>query len=238
MDPDARAMPLWAADGVVREGELRLGQGGSEPTPNIASEWIRAARNAGVPGTDGDVAETVFYAICGVAASEDWIETQPAEHDDFPSVPIPADASELAASAETGREFSRLVDPLVDVEGVTRGTIRDSLRGLAEADLPADGDPVLEYGTATRLGGRSVDGSLLWGSTGGWRSLPAGINDFTLGGFNPIRKHLSYFVGKRLSFADRRRVTGMARRIGAIQELAQAADAHFAAAESAPLEPA
>ena len=71
---------------------------------------------------------------------------------------------------------------------------------------------------------------------GGWRNISGSIAGFTLGGFNPIQKHLSYRVGERLALQDRQRITAMARRIAAIQELAQVADEHLAAAEAAPLE--
>ena len=203
--------------------------------PNVAADWIRAARDAGVPGDDDAVADAVFHALCGVAASDAWLESQPVEYDDFPTVPLPADAAALAAAAETGRRYATLVDPCVEVDGVTRGTLRESLRGIAEAD-PCDADPVLEYGTETRSGGRAAGDDLLWGPTGGWRNMGGAASEFTLGGYNPIRKHLSYFVGKRLTFDDRRRVTAMARRIAAIRELTREADAHFRAAEAAPLE--
>ncbi len=241
MDPDARTLPLWAPPVGAREGELALGEADadqSSPDPNIVMDWIHAARDVGVPGSDSDVAETVFYAICGVVASESWLATQPVEHDDFPTVPLPSDPSELAAAAETGRAYSRLVDPCVDVEGITRGNIRQDLRGIVEPDPVSGADPVLEYGSRGRSGGRRVAQDLLWGVDGGWRHISDDILSFTLGGWNPIRKHLSYWVGEQLTHASRRRVTTMARRIVAIQQLTQAANVHFAAAEADPLEPA
>ena len=241
MDPDARALPLWASTLGAREGELALEDASADRDgrrSNISDRWIRAARGVGVPGNDARVAETVFYAICGVAASVAWLETQPVEYDDFPTVPIPANAAALAAAAELGREYALLVDPCVEVEGVSRGTVRENLRGVAEADQPSDGDPVLGYGWTKRLGGKFVEGALLWGPDEGWRNVGTDVWEFRLGGFNPIGKHLSYLLGKRLEYADRRRVTDMVRRIVAIQELTQAADVHFAATQAGPLEPA
>ena len=219
MAPDSRVLPLRSPE-----------------EPNITDDWIRAARAAGVPGDDDAVADAVFHALCGVAASDGWLASQPVEYDDFPTVPLPADAAALAAAAETGRRYAALVDPCVEVDGVTRGTFRESLRGIAEADA-CDADPVLEYGTGTRSGGRPAGDDLLWGPTGGWRNMGGTVSGaFTLGGYNPIPKHLSYFVGERLTFDDRRRVTAMARRIAALRELAREADAHFRAAEANPLE--
>ncbi len=230
-DPNTRALPLWAPP--------MLGQTDRSPTghTNITSAWIRAAAAVGVPGDDNDIAETVFYAICGVAASDAWLDTQPIEHDTFPTIPIPANANALQSAAATGRQYASLVDPCVEVEGVTRGTIRESLRGIAESDVPASGDPTLQYGRRGERGGKFVEGTLLWGPDQGWRNISSDIVNFTLGGFSPILKHLSYFKGQRLTFADRHYVTQMARRIAAIQELAHTADCHFHNAAAAPLEP-
>ena len=234
MDPDARALPLWAPPLELDQPDTT--EAGPARQANITTAWIHAARAAGVPGNDSAVAETVFYAICGVAASDAWLDTQPIEHDNFPTVPIPADSNALQSAATTGREYASLVDPCVEVEGVTRGTLRENLRGIAESDSPTAGDPVLQYGARNRLGGKLVEGRLLWGPEQGWRDISTDIANFTLGGFNPIRKHLSYFIGERLTFTDRRRVTEMARRIAAIQELTHTADTHFHTAAVAPLE--
>ncbi len=238
MEPNARALPLWAAAGAVYEGELALADPGSGPRPNITDRWIRAARAVGVPGDDPEVAETLFFAICGVVASHAWLASQPVEYDDFPTVPLPANAEDLLMAAATGREYGRLVDPWVEVEGVTRGAIRADLRGVAEPDVPKASDPVLEHGHKNRRGGRAVDGSLLWADNEGWRNVSAQVSEFTLGGFNPVGKHLSFFLAQPLTFAHRRKVTDMLRRIAAIEQLSHTADAHFAAAEVSPLEPA
>ena len=230
-DPNARVLPLWAPPVL---GEDRRETSGA----NIIHAWIRAARSAGVPGTDNAIAETIFYGICGVAVSDAWLNTQPIEHDYFPTVPIPADPNALQSAAVTGREYARLVDPCIEVESVTTGTLRKNLRGIAESDPLTGGDPILQYGTRSRRGGKLAEGALLWGPDRGWRNISTDITDFTLGGFNPILKHLSYFIDKPLRHSDRRRVTNMARRIAAIQELIDTADIHFYAAAAEPLEPA
>ena len=241
MDPDARALPLWAPTDGTRDGELALAHdpaSDSDMRPNIAQEWIRAARSVGVHGNDAEIAETVFYAICGVAASEAWLDSQPIEYDGLPTVPIPADADALAAAAETGKEYARLVDPWVEVDGVTRGVVREDLRMLAEADLPRGGDPILEYGSQGSLGGKLVEGGILWAGNEGWRNIDSEISQFSLGGFNTLGKHLAYFVRGRLTLAQRREVTAMARRIYGLLELSREANAHFAAAKLSALEAA
>ena len=61
-------------------------------------------------------------------ASPKWLATQPVEHDDFASVPLPSDPSALLDAANTGRKYADLVDPTVDVPGVTTGALRQSIR--------------------------------------------------------------------------------------------------------------
>ena len=251
MEPNTRVLPLW--DPPRRD----LGQILQTPrTHNLQQHWIDAAREAGTAGTDEQIAETIFYAICAVVASPQWLETQPEQYDDYPTVPVAADPSELASAARTGRQYAALVDPWIPVSGVTTGTIRPYLRGLADPD-PVNSDPTLGFGVYGKWGGLIDNNDLLWAKTGpqdesqpviaeGWRNIPPAIMDFELGGFKTIRKQLSYRLPYGfacnyglpchsancphhllLTAADRQQVQGTARRIAAIHHLAADADAHF-----------
>ena len=238
LDPDARALPLWKPHDIYREGGLFEGSAdeAAAHSPNIGGDWIGAAKAVGLSGSDRDIAEIVFYALCGVAVSPEWLATQPVEHDGFPTIPIPSDANQLVAAADTGRKYAGLVDPWADVSGVTEPPFDTAVQGIAVADSPAQDDPVLAYGSKGYLGGR-VDGtSLLWAENEGWRNIPPDVLDFRLGGFRPIQKHLSYFKDQPLTLEHRQLVTKMARRIVAILALASEADAHFVAAKASPLE--
>ena len=125
MEPDARVLPLWDPP---RRNPGQLVQ--TPRTHNLQQSWIDAARKAGTPGTDEQIAEAIFYAICAVAASPRWLKAQPEQHDDYPTVPVAADASDLAAAAQTGRRYAALVDPWVPVVGVTKGKLHPYLRGF------------------------------------------------------------------------------------------------------------
>ena len=238
MDPNARVLPLWKPHQFSREGELFQGIEDDESghLPNIGEDWIAAAKAVGLSGSDREMAETVFYALCGVAASPEWLATQPVEHDDFPAIPIPADPSALVAAAETGWRYAALVDPWIDVPGVTEPPFDNAVRGIAVADSPKHGNPVLAYGRKGQLGGKVNGTSLLWATNEGWRNIPADVLDFRLGGFRPIQKHLAYFKDEPLTLDHRQLVTKMARRIVAILALAPESNAHFAAAKASPLE--
>ena len=237
MDPDARAFPLWSPEVTP------LPSGISTPVPekpvlrpNIGEEWISAGRREGLTGSDGDIAEVIFYAVCGIAASNEWLETQPIEHDDFPSVPIPVHPDQILAAARLGREYAQLCDPWAEIDGVTKGSKRSHLRGIAVPDSVNGPDPILEYGVYRQHGGRPQSGDLLWAGNAGWRNVPDSITDYSLGGWNPIRKHLSYFVNRPLELEDRRRITSMACRIAELNRIAKTADSHFRIAKDKPLD--
>ncbi len=256
MEPNTRVLPLWDPP---RNDPGQMVQ--TPRTHNLQQRWIDAARKAGATGTDEQIAETIFYAICAVAASPEWLAAQPEQYDDYPTVPVAADPSEMAAAAQTGRQYAALIDPWVPVAGVTKGTIRSHLRGLADPD-PVNSDPPLGFGVYGKWGGLVHNDDLLWAKTDpqdqsqpavteGWRKIPPEIMDFELGGFKTIRKNLSYRLPYGfacqyglpcptancphqllLTDADRRQVQETARRIAAIQKLAAAADAHFQAAKA------
>jgi hypothetical protein len=66
-----------------------------------------------------------------------------------------------------------------------------------------------------------------------WRSVPASVWDYTIGGYQVIKKWLSYreqaLLGRALSADEAREVTHIARRIAAILLLYPALDANYLA---------
>jgi hypothetical protein len=66
-----------------------------------------------------------------------------------------------------------------------------------------------------------------------WRNIPASVWDYTLGGYQVIKKWLSYrehtLLGRALSTDEAREVTYMARRIAAIVLLSPALDTNYLA---------
>ncbi len=240
MDPNARALPLWKPRQFGREGELGSDQndlGDRRLEPNIDSSWLAGARANGLQGSDAEIAETLFYAICGIAASPQWLATQPTEFDDYATLPVPSDPGLLVAASATGREFAALIDPWTDVVGITSPPLDEAVQGIAVADSPQHGDPTLVYGRPGQLGGKIDGTSLLWSEDEGWRNIPPDVLDFRLGGYRAIEKHLAYYKDKPLTYEQREQVTTMARRIVAILALAPKADDHFAAAKAFALEP-
>ena len=70
-----------------------------------------------------------------------------------------------------------------------------------------------------------------------WRNVPASVWDYTIGGYQVIKKWLSYrekaLLGRGLTIEEAQEVTAMARRIAAILLLESALDANYAAVAGA-----
>ncbi|MCX6032061.1 MAG: DNA methyltransferase, partial [Chloroflexi bacterium] len=66
-----------------------------------------------------------------------------------------------------------------------------------------------------------------------WRNVPARVWDYTIGGYQVIKKWLSYreraLLGRGLTIEEAQEVTHMARRIAALMLLEPALDANYAA---------
>lgn len=227
VDPNARVMPLWEPGDAIGRAEGELGfEEDQDRVPNIRQSWIAAAKAAGLHETDAEVAETVFFALVGVCASPQWLATQPVTDPDFPTVPLPADPQDLDRAATIGRQFAALINPDVDVPGVTSEHIRDELRDVGVPDS-VQTEPTLAQGSSGRQGGRRQDNNLLWDDDQGWRNIPVEIWDYYLGGFQPISKRLSYRVGTVLTAQDREDIMHLARRLKALRALEPEADAVF-----------
>ena len=70
-----------------------------------------------------------------------------------------------------------------------------------------------------------------------WRNVPARVWDYTIGGYQVIKKWLSYrekaLLGRGLTIEEAQEVTAMARRIAAVLLLEPALDANYAAVSGA-----
>ena len=165
----------------------------------------------------------------------------------WPDSESPGAADELAVSAARGRELARLLDPQTPVLGVTTGDLRPELAIIAvpatsDGRNMADGWGHLGTGDAVMPGqGRAVDrphtaaeraamgNAAAFGDTtydvhlndnAHWRNVPAAIWNYKLGGYQVLKKWLSYreskVLGRPLLPEEVQHFTDTARRIGAI----------------------
>ncbi len=157
---------------------------------------------------------------------------------EWPRIPLPDSRELLLSSAELGRQVAALLDTEAPVDGVTGGALRAELKALGGLTKvgggqihPEEGGLALTagWGHAGKEGvtmpgrGRLVEKPLAGvGALSGagydvylneqvcWQSVPAAVWEFTIGGYQVIKKWLSYrektLLGRDLSVEEGRYV--------------------------------
>ncbi|MGH7043709.1 MAG: type ISP restriction/modification enzyme, partial [Acetobacteraceae bacterium] len=100
---------------------------------------------------------------------------------------------------------------------------------------PYAADEAATAAEATLLGARTHD--VFLNATACWRNVPETVWDFTIGGYQVLKKYLSYrerpLLGRTLTPAELRHVRDTARRLAALCLMAPELDANYRAAASA-----
>jgi Type ISP C-terminal specificity domain len=192
-------------------------------------------------------AEALFYHSLAIMHAPRYrAENAGALRQDWPRVPLPKTRQALEASAVLGRQAAALLDVETPVPGVTQGTPREDLRSIAilteinghTPDFTINvnwghfgvGSAVMPgRGRLVKADGGAVDVYL--NETTYWRSVPADVWEYTLGGYQVLKKWLSYretaVLGRPLKPEEAREFTHIARRIAALLSLNGALDANY-----------
>jgi Type ISP C-terminal specificity domain/N-6 DNA Methylase len=212
-----------------------------------------------------DEAETLFFhAIAILHAPAYRSENAGGLRQDWPRIPLPADANGLGASAALGREIAALLDTEKPVVGVTSGAIRPGLKTIAvisttsgkplspsefaltagwghggngKPTMPAKGKlesrAAIETEANAALGTETSTHDIYLNATAHWKNVPPLVWDYTIGGYQVIKKWLSYreerVLGRALSSDEIKEVTNMARRIAALILLNEKLDENYRA---------
>ena len=130
------------------------------PVANLSAQAASYLAGVGTPTPE----DLFFHALATLHAPSYHREHAGALRQDWPRVPLPAGADALTRSAALGRQLAALLNSEVPVPGVTSGTPRPELRGIA---------------TPARIGGGALqEGDL--SLTAGWGH--AGQNGVTMPG--------------------------------------------------------
>ena len=209
----------------------------------------------GLPNPDGDTetAEVIWMHALAIGYAPAYLtENADGLRQDWPRIPLPAKKAALLASAALGRQVAALLDTEAPVAGVTAGNVREDLKSVAvftrtdgKKVNPDAGDLELTagWGHAGKEGvtmpgrgkvesaGDSFD--IYLNSLTCWRNVPAPVWEYTIGGYQVIKKWLSYrekpLLGRGLTVAEVRYVTETARRIAALLALQPELDANYRA---------
>lgn len=272
LDPNTHPFPIMlhrdaGGGGMALDGGL--------PHPNLSPAGRHYLHCLGLdawlePG-HADAGAVWLHALA-IAYSPEWLEeNQDAILQDWPHVPLPADAEQLRASAALGKHIADLLDPDVVVSGVTAGQIEPALRSIAVLAKLGGGSVsgedlalVARWGAldasrkvmpgpgkldqrsysdaeqacadqANALGERTADVHL--NSEVFWRNVPSEVWDFTVGGFQPLKKWLSYrertILDRALTITETGYFRDTARRLAKIRLMGSELDANFRACADA-----
>jgi hypothetical protein len=165
---------------------------------------------------------------------------------DWPRIPLPAKRETLLESATLGKQIAALLD----TEGTAPAILNEpEYTGIAVLSRvgggqinPQQGDLALTAGWGHAQGnivmpgqgklaahGKSLD--IYLNDKAYWKNIPVAVWEYTIGGYQVIKKWLSYrekdVLGRDLTVEEAREVTGMARRIAALIALQPALDENY-----------
>lgn len=201
--------------------------------------------------------ETLFFHVIAILHAPAYrSENSGALRQDFPRIPLPQSADLLLSSAELGRRVAALLDSERAVAGVTEGEIAADLRAIAEIVKVGGGqiDSDQDLSLTVNWGVRGKNGVVMPGrgrvSAAGenslniylnervyWANVPKAVWEYTLGGYQVLKKWLSYrekkILGRSLRLEEAETFTEIARRIAALLALSSDLDANYRACVAA-----
>ena len=256
MPPNSSVFPYILLAEKSKTDQMLLSSASVGFTANLSPMARSYLAGLGLPDPDADAAtaELIWMHALAIGYSPAYLsENADGIRQDWPRIPLPQDKTALLASAALGRQVAALLDTETPVDGVTTGTIRPELRDIAffrhadgKAADPAAGDLDLTAGWGhAGKGGVTMPGrgktaphgphalDVYLNDSTCWRNVPQAVWDFTIGGYQVIKKWLSYrekpLLGRPLAVAEVRYVTEMARRLSALLSLQPALDANYRA---------
>lgn len=210
---------------------------------------------------DADASSLFYHIVAVLHAPAYRTENAGALKQDWPRIPLPATRERLLASAELGRQIAALLDTKTPLPGVTQGKPRpelatialltsanataitpDSLKltagwghtGKGGVTMPGKGRTESRPFTATEqptLDGETLD--IYLNADHYWKNVPRPVWDYTLGGYQVLKKWLSYrefeLLKRPLSTDEALEFTWIARRIAALLTLQPSLDENYRA---------
>jgi hypothetical protein len=215
------------------------------PQPNL-SDFAREY----LTGLGGQPEEVFFHIVAILHSPAYREENAGALRQDWPRVPLPKDVKTLRAGAKLGRRIAALLDPETPVPGVTDMSPAPELKGLAQLTVSKNGTPDLaltarwgypgQNGVTMPGPGKTTTGTRGEGfldihlnATTRWKDIPTEAWNYTLGGYQVLKKWLSYreqtLLHRPLTPDEAEQFTHHTRRITALLAENPALDGHYRA---------
>ncbi len=255
MPPNSSVFPMaFAPRTAALPPRLFHDTASSRGVPNLAPAARAYLASLGLPDPDTDqqAAELIWYHALAIGYSPVYLaENADGIRQDWPRIPLPQAKDLLLASAALGRQVAALLDTEAPVPGVTAGKIQDELKLIAvfqrvdeKSARPEAGDLDLTAGWGhAGKGGVTMPGKgklirrddgacdIFLNDVACWRNVPETVWDYTIGGYQVIKKWLSYrekpLLGRGFTPDEVRYVTEMARRLAALVALEPRLDENY-----------
>ncbi|MBD2161597.1 N-6 DNA methylase [Limnothrix sp. FACHB-1083] len=218
------------------------------------------------PDHDSETAHLIWLHVLAIGYSSAYLqENADGIRQDWPRIPLPQSRDLLLTSATLGRQIASYLDTETKVDGVTTGKLDSRLRSIAVASKVGGGQLNLETDLALLGGWGSVgkDGATMPGKgklqerlnnsdqallgamtydiylndVAYWKNIPDRVWNYTIGGYQVIKKWLSYreepLLGRPLKREEVQEVSNMARRIAALLFLEPQLNANYEAVKEA-----
>ena len=247
----AYCFPLQLKKECTSENDLFAGV--PVTTANLSVFARDYLKSLGLSDPD-ETPDTLWHHALAIGYSPAYLsENEDGIRQDWPRIPLPATQDALLASAELGRSIAALLDSETQVAGVTCGKIRDDLKAIALCQRvdnkqinPDAGDLELTAGWGhagkegvTMPGRGRVEVSS--GSTGCidvylnsdvcWKNIPQATWEMTIGGYQVLKKWLSYreksLLSRSLTLTEARYFSETARRLTALIALYPSLDENY-----------
>jgi hypothetical protein len=225
--------------------------------PNLSPLAVSYLAGLGIDAeTFPDAAELIWMHVLAIGYSPAYLEENAdGIRQDWLRIPLPKSKLELVQSARFGKQVAESLNGENHVDGITTGHIRAELKTLGVLSSTSNLSITANWGYAgqnavTMPGKGKINTTMLeagpdyklpWfkfhdiylNDTACWKNVPAEVWDYTIGGYQVIKKWLSYrefsVLGRALTPDEAREVTHMVRRIAALILLQPELDANYAA---------
>jgi len=218
----------------------------AERKPNISNMTVEYL------GELKSIAEYVFFHTLAILHAPAYRkDNSGALRQNWPRIPLPKNKDALITSAAFGRQVAALLDTEAPVPGISAGKIGEDIKLIAvfqrvdgKPAKPESGDLDLTagWGHAGKGGvtmpgkgrlARRDDGAydIFLNDDACWRNIPEAVWDYTIGGYQVIKKWLSYrekpLLGRSLTPEEVRYVTEIVRRLAALVALQPSLDDNY-----------
>ncbi len=263
LDPNCHPLP----DALYPIDAGHLAPASGPPRPNLSPAALAWTTSLGLPPDADTSRLVWHHALAVTYSPAYLAENAEGIRQGWPRIPLPDDAALLRTSAALGARLALLLDSDTPVPGVTEGRIAPALasiavpstrdgaardwhltgwghrtdkgvtmpgRGQSTARPYAAGEDAAEA-EATLLGATTLDVHMNGASY--WRNVPEKVWETHIGGYQVIKKWLSYrdrsILDRALSAEEVAHVPSVARRLAAILLMGPALDASFRACAAA-----